>query len=288
MFYMAIEHSTEVDFEPMREITVLKWAVLSRLTVITLSILSSTIVPTYDLSFDVRTTETTDSTTTTDSILDSLARWDGVYFVRLAETSLTYEFEQFHAFFPLLPSLMSTTTRALLPNETPLARHHLILSGVLITNVSFVLATLCLYRLTLLLYQRSTTTTATATATATTTAAATTTTAAERKAYTSALLLCFSPASIFFSAVYTESLFLLLTLLFLYCYLRYMIECRTCVESHNERNYTIVWWFGATVFGVLVGFFLSSNSQFVVVTNDSTFFGFFFLTLFFKIFCCCC
>ena len=235
-------------FHKMPDISVLKWAVLSRLTVITLSILSSTIVPTYDLSFNVRTTETTDSTTTTtDSILDSLGRWDGVYFVRLAETSLTYEFEQFHAFFPLLPSLMSTTTRALLPNETPLARHHLILSGVLITNISFVLATLCLYRLTLLLYQRSTTTTTTTT----TTAAA----AAERKAYTSALLLCFSPASIFFSAVYTESLFLLLTLLFLYCYLRYIIECRTCVESYNERNYTIVWWFGATVFGVLVRFF---------------------------------
>ena len=83
---------------------IIKWSVLSRVAVVLLSMLSSSLVPTYDLSFDVQSSPASSSLEppSTSSIFDSLARWDGVYFIRLAETNLRYEFEQFHAFFPLL------------------------------------------------------------------------------------------------------------------------------------------------------------------------------------------
>jgi Gpi18-like mannosyltransferase len=180
---------------------VVKWAFISRLTVVCLSILSSSIVPTYDLSFAVRpipfkstletTTTTTEPITSSKSMFDSLARWDGVYFIRLAETNVVYEFEQFHAFFPLLPKVIHKCTHLLSPlfpfqtetsstiTETSIPRSHYIFVGILITNGSFIIASFLLYRLGALLFN-------------------------QHKAYTSTILFIVSPASIFFSSVYSK------------------------------------------------------------------------------------
>ena len=181
---------------------IIKWSLLSRVAVVLLSMLSSSLVPTYDLSFDVHSSPSSsslDPASTSSSIFDSLARWDGVYFIRLAETNLMYEFEQFHAFFPLLPAAIhhcthfitslfsfptaTTTTSAtlgLVPATIP--RAHYIAVGVVLTNLAFVVASLLLYRLGLMVFGPR----------------------QHTKAYASVLLFCLSPASIFFSSVYSK------------------------------------------------------------------------------------
>eukprot|EP00937_MAST-01D_sp_MAST-1D-sp2_P000320 g320.t1 len=92
------------------------------------------------------------------------ANWDGVYFVRIAEVG-GYEFEQFRAFFPLLPIVMhalvalvslplAAARRAVGPDVLPpllSARAAASLAGFIVANVSFVAAALLLLRGSLLL-----------------------------------------------------------------------------------------------------------------------------------------
>ena len=239
----------------LRDLNVLKFSILSRLAVVLLSLLSSSLVPTYDVSFDVRPTPNQAA-----SLFESLARWDGVYFVRLAQTNLIYEFEQFHAFFPLLPTLLHyctqwttvflssspppteiTSTSPLLVLPAP-PRSHYILTGVIITNLAFVLAALVLYRLGLAIYGPH----------------------QEAKAYTGALLFCVSPASIFFSAIYTESVFALFSFGFMLCYVQMIRVIRgNRADSSSSSSGAMVellpWWGGCTTCGVLATFTRSNG-----------------------------
>jgi len=114
----------------------------------------------------------------------SLANWDGVYFSRIAECG--YEYEQFQAFFPLLPLLSRHISRPLVAYAHIPPSVALVISGVLLSNVCFVLSALVLYRLGMVVLNN------------------------ERLARLAALLYCITPASIFMSAMYTESMFALL------------------------------------------------------------------------------
>jgi phosphatidylinositol glycan class V len=205
-------------------------ALLSRAVTILLSILSSQIVPTYDLSFQVIADPSNHPSST---IFESLCRWDGVYFIRLAQTNLIYEYEQFHAFFPFLPKIIHFLTHSITaPLNTEIIaaaipRSHYIIVGVLFINITFIATAYVFYHLTLALYNN------------------------ERKAYYSTVLFCLSPASIFFSAIYTESPFALFSFTFMLCHVR-LQECINVKQI-------VPWWLLCTMCGVLATFTRSNG-----------------------------
>ncbi|KAK5584151.1 hypothetical protein RB653_005758 [Dictyostelium firmibasis] len=111
-------------------------------------------------------------------------KWDSIYFIRIAEFG--YEHEQNHAFFPLFPLLMNIFAKAL--NSFSFI-HSLsfsdciIVSGFIISNLSFVLSAVQLLKLGYIIFNNS------------------------EFAFTATLLYCINPAGIFTTAVYTENLF---------------------------------------------------------------------------------
>ncbi|KAF4673422.1 hypothetical protein FOL47_010574 [Perkinsus chesapeaki] len=127
--------------------------------------------------------------------LSPLAYWDGVYFLRTADIE-GYEYEHTHAFFPGLPILinvMEGLASSILPEWVLPAQRvdRLLLCGAVITNISFVLASVLLYWLGLAVLS-------------------------DRKdgvsvAYYGALFFAIPMSNIFMSAIYTESLYSMLT-----------------------------------------------------------------------------
>lgn len=114
------------------------------------------------------------------------AHWDGVFMLRLAEAG--YEYEQFHAFFPLMPLLMrGLASTVLLPLYVAGFSHHsvLLIAGCLLSSGACVAAAAVLYVLGCSVLR------------------------SEEHAYYGALLFAVGPASVFMSAVYTESIFAL-------------------------------------------------------------------------------
>ncbi len=114
--------------------------------------------------------------------IDMWARWDSGFYLDIASGGYSYIPGQISsvAFFPLYPLLM----RWLAWQDS--SRVSLTIAGWLISNISFLGALYLLYRLVDLDYQR-------------------------QSARLTIWLLCFFPTSFFFSVVYTEGLFLLLT-----------------------------------------------------------------------------
>ncbi|HZL65084.1 MAG TPA: mannosyltransferase family protein, partial [Thermoleophilia bacterium] len=109
-------------------------------------------------------------------LIDPWAHWDGVWFVRIATTG--YAHAHSTAFFPLYPLLM----RAL----APMTGGNYVIAGIVISLVSYGVAMVLLYKLAKGLF------------------------GATAAAWTVALISWF-PTSVVFSAVYSESLFLMLT-----------------------------------------------------------------------------
>lgn len=115
--------------------------------------------------------------------------WDGEYFMHIAEHGYTYE--NVLAFYPIYPYIIRTTVDILvfiIPTNFDCALPRLLLLiGALWNVVFFCAAAIVLYKLTIIIFGD------------------------RNKARLAVLLFCFNPASIFFSAIYTESLFALLT-----------------------------------------------------------------------------
>ena len=125
----------------------------------------------------------------TETALGGFDNWDSEYFIFIAEHGYT-KYDQTIAFFPLYPILMRFLSKTLL---YPLSffttqRSILLCSGVILNFVVFPLATATLYLLTLEVSKN------------------------RKLAFLSAALFCINPASVFMSAVYTESFFFLFTL----------------------------------------------------------------------------
>ncbi|RLN87112.1 hypothetical protein BBJ28_00015807 [Nothophytophthora sp. Chile5] len=152
---------------------VLTFAAASRVCVSLLALATASIVTPYDTSSHLLVGA---------SPLAAFANWDGVYFSTIARSG-GYEYEHFHAFFPFYPLLTGLLSR-LLPLDPSAA---VLVSGWLVSNVSFVLAALFLYRLGCVVLQEEA--------------------VARRAAY----LFCLAPSGIFMSAVYSESLMCLLS-----------------------------------------------------------------------------
>ncbi|KAL2645078.1 hypothetical protein R1flu_012665 [Riccia fluitans] len=129
-------------------------------------------------------------------VIEKTIVWDGVFYVRIAECG--YEYEHSHAFLPVFPLTMRFVTRTFLSWLVPSLglRATLALSGYLINYVAFVLAAFCLFLLTEFLLEDG------------------------LLALTTAALFCFNPASTFYSAAYSESLFAVLSFAGLLCFVK--------------------------------------------------------------------
>ena len=123
-----------------------------------------------------------------DGLFGGLDNWDAEYFIFNAKSGYNRH-EQTMAFFPLLPTAMWMLSNSIL---LPLIlivpqRSVLLISGVLINFLAFPFAAISLYLLTLQITYN------------------------KKLSLLAALLFCFNPASVFMSAVYSETLFSLFT-----------------------------------------------------------------------------
>ena len=117
------------------------------------------------------------------TLVEPLRLWDGLWYKLIAEESYGEHLNTYPAFWPLFPWLMNLGSDVFgVATET---------AGWMIANASFLVAFVLLYRLVLLDFDR---------------------TVARR----TIIALAVFPTSLFFSAVYTESLFLLLAVGALY------------------------------------------------------------------------
>ncbi|UYV81101.1 PIGV [Cordylochernes scorpioides] len=139
--------------------------------------------------------------------LEGFSRWDAQYFLHIARHG--YSYENTLAFLPLFPLCLNATATGLhllgarLLNLTSC----LLLAGVLLNTLCFTLAALRLYDLTFTLFKH------------------------RKMAHWTLIFFCCNPASIFFSALYSESLFLFLTLEGLW-------------SLENDRVYLAAFFFG--------------------------------------------
>jgi len=166
--------------------------VLSRLLIFGVGTLADTMLPTEEGHWVADENS---------PFLSMWAKWDSQYYVDIATNGYWYRPGQQSnvAFFPLYPMLMRAASIPLGGN--------LILTGFMISNLAFFGGLIFLYLLTELEFDSD-------------------------SAKHAAVYLAFFPASFFFSSVYTESLFLLLSVATMYF-------------ARKEK------WMTATIFGIL-------------------------------------
>ncbi|XP_047307842.1 GPI mannosyltransferase 2 isoform X2 [Impatiens glandulifera] len=210
---MASKSSTEVSSYNR---TVLRSATASRLLLISLIVLWRSVLRPYDTSANINATCLSSSAAPSQIVFPRVAAliensivWDSVYFVRIAQCG--YEYEQSYAFLPLLPICMSTITRTVFLPLVPLFGHRAVLglSGYVINNIAFIFSALYLYRLSVVILKD------------------------RDAALRASLLFCFNPASIFYSSIYSESLYSLLSLGGLYALLSGADNAATLVFSFS-------------------------------------------------------
>ncbi|GJN11814.1 hypothetical protein PR202_ga30039 [Eleusine coracana subsp. coracana] len=169
-------------------------AAASRLLVLALSLLARLLFRPYDTSASLQPSclrspsPLSSPFTNLSAAISSLAVWDGVHFARAAECG--YEYEQSFAFLPLLPASVALLTRSLFAPLVPVLGYRavLVISGYVLNNIAFVAAAAYFYRLSVLILKD------------------------QKAAYRASVLFCFNPASVFYSSLYSESLYALFSL----------------------------------------------------------------------------
>ncbi|CAE8715520.1 unnamed protein product [Polarella glacialis] len=154
---------------------VLRFAIASRLAVLSACLLSDALLPDHSPDESVLRPPPD-----LPRWLHAFARWDAARFLGIAERG--YDSEESYAFFPLLPILMSALGRLMAALGLPLATG-LALAGLVITNACFVLSSWLLYRLGREVLHD------------------------DALALRAAQLFCLTPANVFMSSLYTESPF---------------------------------------------------------------------------------
>uniref|UniRef100_A0AC34RJQ8 GPI mannosyltransferase 2 n=1 Tax=Panagrolaimus sp. JU765 TaxID=591449 RepID=A0AC34RJQ8_9BILA len=120
------------------------------------------------------------------ALVGGLGNWDSVHFMHIAEHGYTWESEL--AFFPLFPIVLRMVGSVFHWLLTPIGFDSaVLLAGVIINNVAFVAAGMVLLQLVHKL------------------------TDSLKQALIAVYIFCWNPASVFFSAVYTESVYSLAT-----------------------------------------------------------------------------
>ncbi|XP_031498828.1 uncharacterized protein LOC116263285 [Nymphaea colorata] len=186
--------------QPPDTLRILRIAAASRLAVVVLIVFWRLIASPYDTSASLNPPCLSPVTGAIDhpsrpvrwpviskAIEDSIV-WDGVYFVRIAECG--YEYEQSYAFLPLLPLCISFLARSVFAPFVPLLGYRAVLglSAYLLNNLAFCLASVYFYWLSFIILKDP------------------------NHAFQASIFFCFNPASIFYSSVYSESLYALLSL----------------------------------------------------------------------------
>lgn len=176
---------------------IIRVAVYSRLLVIAIQFVSNHLISDHDAGVFISPIDNATQQQSfrrpldgfVDIVLGGFRRWDAQYFLHIAQHGYTYE--NTIAFYPLFPVVLNVIARILHAfcglHALLSFRELLLLVAILVNIVSFALATRALYRLTQQVYKN------------------------DRLANHAALLFAFNPASIFFTAPYTESIFAWLT-----------------------------------------------------------------------------
>lgn len=118
------------------------------------------------------------------SLVGGNSKWDAVYFLDIAQNG--YQYEQNMAFFPLLPLLVRSLGTLLKPIQICLSlsqKTTLTFAGTVINMTAFPMAAVGLFCLTKSVFCN------------------------QKLAYRTSIFFCFNPASVFFSAAYSESVF---------------------------------------------------------------------------------
>lgn len=164
-----------------------RWAICSRIVIIILQAISNRIIPDHDagvfISPQDRQANTTTCSQLTEVVFGGFRRWDAQYFLHIAEHGYTYE--NVLAFYPLFPysvRFVSYAVQTVSPAQCSFRDISLVVA-IILNVIFFTKATQTLYELTQEIFKDRT------------------------YARIAAILFCFNPGSIFFSAPYTESLF---------------------------------------------------------------------------------
>jgi hypothetical protein len=151
---------------------IIKYFVLSRLLVIFSALVGSRYIPINNLEgiWNIQI-----------PFFDLFARWDSAFYLAIAKSG--YSIDSTWAFRPFFPLMMKVGSIPFYFFSDVDAQ--LVIAGFFLNAVFFLITLNIIYKLTLRLFS-------------------------EKVANTTGLLIAFCPAAIFFSAIYTESLFLLL------------------------------------------------------------------------------
>ncbi|XP_043692058.1 GPI mannosyltransferase 2 [Telopea speciosissima] len=178
---------------------VFRVAVVSRVLLLGLMVFWRSLISPYDTSASLNpnclTSDSTDLSPVHSVLwprigaaIEGSIVWDGVYFVRIAQCG--YEYEQTYAFLPLLPICVYVLSRTVFAPLIPLIGYRAVLglSGYVLNNIVFLFAAVYFYRLSVIVLKDT------------------------GAAFRASILFCFNPASIFYSSIYSESLYSLLSL----------------------------------------------------------------------------
>lgn len=175
---------------------VMKIAIASRLLVLTLIIFWRSLVTPYDTSASINPSCLSSPNNQSDSVkfpyiaslIEDSIVWDGVYYVRTAQCG--YEYEQSYAFWPLLPLCIFALSKSVFAPLVPLVGYRAVLglSGYVVNYMAFVFAATYFHRLSVIVLKDKV------------------------AAMRASIMFCFNPASIFFSSIYSESLYALLSI----------------------------------------------------------------------------
>ncbi|CAL8105822.1 unnamed protein product [Calicophoron daubneyi] len=185
-------------------------------------------------------------------LFSSYEKWDSLYFSFIARWG--YLYEKTMAFFPLLPLFLGTLSRTLHFFCRPLLSLEtlILVIGILFNNALCLFSAIQLYRLGLRVLD------------------------SPKVSFFASVLYCVTPASIFFSSLYSESLFFFLTLSGLNFYERRQlmyaalffalsVSCRSnglanigyiCYSLLSSDDLSHLLWSETTIFGVKRSWFL--------------------------------
>ncbi|KAL7139373.1 hypothetical protein ABFS83_09G046100 [Erythranthe nasuta] len=207
----------------------IRYAVASRLLILTLIIIWRSLLSPYDTSASINPQCLSSSNSSNPpppalfprvgSAIERSIVWDGVYFTRVAECG--YEYEQTYAFLPLLPLCASLLSKTVFAPLVPVIGYRAVLglSGYVLNNIAFVFAALYLYRLSVVVLKDN------------------------EVALRASVLFCFNPASIFYSSIYSESLYAFLSFGGLYHFMNgaynystFWFALSSCARSNGVLN----------------------------------------------------
>ncbi|XP_054004326.1 GPI mannosyltransferase 2 [Hylaeus anthracinus] len=169
---------------------VFRFAIVSRITVLVLQFMFNLLCPDHHADAFRSPIDSSESVSLFDNVVTylfgGLTRWDGEYFIHIAKYGYTYENTlAFYPLYPLLIRIIATFIRKVFFIFN--THSSVIIAAILINIICFIKSTIIFYDLSKIILRKT------------------------HLAYKAAILYCINPATIFFSAVYSESLFAYLT-----------------------------------------------------------------------------